>query len=199
MTSYEHEQSKKDLSLLQNRYKNAVGYIDNLFNKVITTLKEKDLYKDSIIVFSADHAEEFYEKKSLFQSSNLNEYHISIPIFYKLNSKKDVRRKLASQIDIFPSILDDLNITNFDSFFDGRSIFKETFNNYILSVGQNGVFFPKEFLFINENSLKIHGILSIKDSLLFEVIDSDEEEDKVKNDLNKIFQSLEKDHLQDFN
>jgi len=159
-------QNKKDLELLKNRYKNALNYIDFLFNDFISALKKNNFYDDSIIVFTSDHGEEFFEKKSLFHASHLNDYQIKVPIIFKLLKNNEKCSKTISHINIFPTILAEiLPNENFNTFFDGKSIFSNEATSYILSVNQKGNFTPNEFLFIKDQ-IKLHGKLMINNKKL---------------------------------
>ncbi|MBN2479278.1 MAG: sulfatase-like hydrolase/transferase [Parachlamydiales bacterium] len=145
-------QSRKDLPLIINRYKNSLGYIDYLFSDVVKTLKNKNIYDDSIIVFTGDHGEEFDENGALFHSSHLNEYQLSVPIFYKLSSKKSISTNITSHIDIFPTLLHIVTDIDFSKYFNGSSIFSKDINNYTISVNQKGALPPDEVLITYENN-----------------------------------------------
>lgn len=182
-------QSKKDLNLIKNRYKNALNYIDYLFGEAVTALKNNNSYDDSIIVLTGDHGEEFFEEKSIFHASHLNEYQIKVPIIFKLLNKNEKCLKTISHIDIFPTILNELLPNeNFDALFDGKSIFSKNSPPYIIAVNQNGSFTPNELLIIS-NQVTIHGkLLNTGKKTLFIVSDtknisSQNIENEVKNAL----------------
>ena len=44
-----------------NAYKNSVNYIDDLVGELFETIKQNDLLKKSIIIFTSDHGSEKYE------------------------------------------------------------------------------------------------------------------------------------------
>lgn len=146
-------QSKKDLDLVKNRYKNSLNYVDHLFNDFLSTLKNKNYYQNSIIVLTGDHGEEFFEEKSIFHASHLNDYQIKVPIIFKLLNTNQKLSKALTHIDIFPTILKDiLPNENFDNFFDGKPIFFKDSSSYIISVNQKGNLTPNEFLIIKDNT-----------------------------------------------
>lgn len=149
--------SKSGLEPVKNRYKNAINYIDSLFGKFITSLKKNNLYKDSIIVFTADHGEEFFEKGSIFHACHLNDYQLRIPLIYKLINNEKKFNDVTTHIDIFPTIFSEIMPEeNLDIFFDGRSIFDKNRKSYILSANQRGNFDPNELLITN-NQMSLHG------------------------------------------
>jgi membrane-anchored protein YejM (alkaline phosphatase superfamily) len=143
---------KKDILLVKNRYLNSVNFLDSLFKSFFEFLKKKKLYKDAIIVITADHGEEFFEEGSLFHGTHLNDYQIKIPILYKLPNEKILNKnKLTSLVDIFPTILHKItNIENFD-IFDGRSILSKEETPFIISACQNGLNPSERFAIFYKN------------------------------------------------
>ena len=146
--------SSHKLNCLKNRYKNSIHYLDTLFASFIASLKEKNIYDDSIIIVTADHGEEFFEKGHLFHASHLSKVQTHIPIFYKLgpNNKAipDKNLEISSQIDIFPTILDYLfPNNNYFHLFDGESLFKDNKKPFVLSTRYKGSKTPHEFFYHN--------------------------------------------------
>ncbi|MFA6118504.1 MAG: sulfatase-like hydrolase/transferase [Parachlamydiales bacterium] len=162
-------QDKTKLQLVKNRYKNSINFIDHLFGKFLTFLKTNNLYDDSIIVFTGDHGEEFFEDGSLFHSSHLNNYQIQVPIIFKLLNQNEKRFDISSHIDIFPTILSQLiPDKNFNDIFDGRSIFDKNHNPFIISVNQNGALTPNELIIIKDSS-QLKGKFISKKNLVFRI------------------------------
>lgn len=143
--------SSPDLDRLKNRYRNSIAYVDFLVGKFLSLLKEKNLYDESIIAFTGDHGEEFFEEGSLFHGTHLNHYQTAVPIACKLGSdawkeKIDQTRTQMSHVDLLPSILHYLTKSNdLAPLFDGQSIFSKMKWPYHLSVLQNGPNPPVEF------------------------------------------------------
>jgi len=182
-------QSKKNLNLIKNRYKNAINYIDHLFSKFLTSLKSKNLYENSIIAFTADHGEEFFEKGALFHTSHLNEYQVNVPIILKLLKNNQNHSDTISHIDIFPTILSEILNQNLDDFFDGKSIFERK-DATTISVNQKGNLTPNE-LFITNDNMKLHGKLLMKENAVFLVEDFENvQEENLEKEANKFLQSL---------
>jgi uncharacterized protein len=145
--------STKDLEKMKNRYRNSIYYIDSLFKKFINTLKDNNLYEDSVIIFTADHGEEFMEKGHMFHCSELTKEQTTVPIFYKFGNNKSrtiYNKSMTCQVEIFPSILDYLFGENlFKDVFDGNSIFDQSKWPYVLTVRYNASRAPYEFFFHN--------------------------------------------------
>lgn len=152
--------SIRDIELIKNRYRNSIHYMDSLFGKMITCLKDKKLYEESLIVFTGDHGEEFFEEGQLFHASHLSRMQTNAPIYYKLGDNHRTKnwsgkKILSSHVDIFPTILDTLiGEKNFFSLFDGESIFKENRFPFVISSRHNGGRNPTEF-FIHDGEKKM--------------------------------------------
>jgi hypothetical protein len=146
------QKEKIDLNLIKNRYKNSIHYVDQLFGDFIDHLKKNNLYDDSIIVILGDHGEEFFEEGNLFHASTLSSYQTQIPLYMKFgeNIRKPVDKKMISQLDIFPSILDYLFQNNqFKDLFLGDSIFDKNYWPYAVSTRYNASRAPYEFFIHN--------------------------------------------------
>lgn len=93
-------QSKKNIELIKNRYRNAVHYIDTLFGDVLNVAPS-----DALIAFTGDHGEEFFERGHLFHNSHLIHEQTNVPIYLKINGISE-KIPLMSQMDIMPTLLD---------------------------------------------------------------------------------------------
>ena len=146
--------NKKNLGKLKNRYSNAINYIDHLFGSFIFFLKEKKIYEDSIIVLTGDHGEEFFEENSLFHGSHLNRYQLSVPIMCKFKDPPTHQNKIASHMDIFPSILDFLTQRkDVISLFDGFSFFDMQRPVFTIATAQNANLAPENIALIDDNMI----------------------------------------------
>ncbi len=183
---------RNDLDPIKNRYKNAINYVDHLFSKFLTTLKNNNLYDDSLIVFTGDHGEEFFEDGALFHGSHLSDYQLQIPIIYKLINNDKTPAYTTSHIDIFPTILSQIFPNeNFDHFYDGTSIFNENRSPYIISAKQRGNFTPNELL-ITKNDTRLYGkINNPNKNLRFEVdAFKNISEENIESEITKAFEDL---------
>jgi len=53
--------SKKDIKKLKDLYDSCIRYVDDNIKNLASFLKKNNLYKDTLIVITSDHVEEFYE------------------------------------------------------------------------------------------------------------------------------------------
>lgn len=102
-----------------NRYHNSVQYVDHLFGQFLQNLPNRE---ESIIIVTGDHGEERFEHGHLFHGSHLVQEQTRVPIFIKLGTKELAEtRPLASQMDIFPTVIDYLTGAA-PSFLQGQSL-----------------------------------------------------------------------------
>ncbi len=88
---------------LTNRYRNAISHIDKLFGQFYHLLEKRQLLDRSLLLFTADHGEEFLEFGHLFHASTLNPCQLRVPLY--LWGAGVSRPTLASHIDLFPTLL----------------------------------------------------------------------------------------------
>ncbi|MFW6128800.1 MAG: sulfatase [Candidatus Aminicenantaceae bacterium] len=125
LRKWERGWSKEDIDYLFSLYDCEIYQNDFYFNKWINFLKKKGLYENSLIIFIADHGEQFNEHGGLKHGHSIYNEEIHVPIIIKLpgnqfaGSRKDF---FVSQVDVFPTVLDFLNIELPESV-DGESLF----------------------------------------------------------------------------
>ena len=142
--------SSKNLDKIKNRYRNSIYYIDSLFGEFTETLKKSSLWDESIVVFTADHGEEFYENGHLFHASELSLQQTSVPLYLKIGSGKAYEkigtRALCSHMDVFPTILHYLvGEDYFGKVLQGHSIFGNQTYPFAISARYNAGRSPYEF------------------------------------------------------
>jgi glucan phosphoethanolaminetransferase (alkaline phosphatase superfamily) len=142
--------ARKSLDAVKNRYKNALNYVDDLFASFQKTLKSKGLWEDSVVVFTADHGEEFNENGCMFHASGLSLPQLQVPLYIKLGQDRlavplDCSRG-ASQMDIFPTLFHYLvGEDALASLFHGESLFGFGKRNYQIGARYNASQAPSEF------------------------------------------------------
>ena len=107
-------------------YDGEIAFTDYQFGRMVETLKELDVYDDTLIIVMADHGEEFGDHGSVGHGKTLFEEQLRIPFLVKLPDQAhagETRDGLVQVIDIAPTLLDYLELPA-DERFQGRS-FKE--------------------------------------------------------------------------
>ena len=88
-------------------YDSAVNYADSLFGHAIDFLKQKNLYRDSLIVFASDHGQALYEHGVWGHGWNAYEETARIPLVIKFPDSfrwKGENRDVVQLSDLFPTI-----------------------------------------------------------------------------------------------
>ena len=114
-------------------------------------MEASGLWEDSVIVFTGDHGEEFYENGHLFHASELSPQQILVPLYFKFGKlplPKEPIHSCLSHIDIFPTLLHYLfgETTLLEPLFDGESLFNPKKRSYSVIGRYNGSRSPYEFL-----------------------------------------------------
>ncbi len=111
-----------------NRYHNAVHYIDQEVGQVLQQLKRKRLLKDTIVIITADHGEEFDDEKLNYWShaSAYTSYQLHVPMIIAWPGKLPNNYSyLTTNYDVVPTLMKRvLNCKNaMSSYSVGHSMF----------------------------------------------------------------------------
>lgn len=100
------------VSRLSSLYDAEVAANDAAFGAFVDELRRLDLYDDSLILFTADHGEEFYEHHGWEHGRTLYDEVLRIPFVLKLPGQREGSRRgdAAQQIDLLPTVTDLLGL-----------------------------------------------------------------------------------------
>ena len=89
-------------------YDSEVAFADRELGRLFETLKDKGMYDDALIIVTADHGEAFYEHGHWQHTQTLYDELTHIPLIVKWpgSEKTGYSRKLASQMDVFVTLLE---------------------------------------------------------------------------------------------
>ncbi len=106
------------------KYDTAIFYDDFLVRKVIDTLKEEELFEDTIIFLFADHGANFCEHVACLTNAGLYDvsFHVPLIIFGGGVPKNKKIEALTQAQDLAPTVLDLINVKYDPSLFDGKSL-----------------------------------------------------------------------------
>lgn len=113
LTFYQKNLSKTDLDYLSCLYDAEIHEMDRSVGLLLDWLDLKGLADDTVIVFTSDHGEEFYEHGG-FLHEYLYEEILRVPLIIRVPSSAStpLRSSLpARTIDILPTVLDILGLT----------------------------------------------------------------------------------------
>jgi arylsulfatase A-like enzyme len=109
-------------------YDGEVRYLDQHLSQLFDWLKGEGLYEDMLIVFTADHGEEFQEHGGWWHGKTLYEEQIRVPLIVKYPGNPragTVTTDLAQSLDIAPTILDVADLEVPEAMM-GRSLWSQT-------------------------------------------------------------------------
>jgi arylsulfatase A-like enzyme len=143
----------RDLRRLISLYDAEIRYMDDQIGKLIRTLKYLNLYDKSLIIFTSDHGEEFFDHGAWEHGHSLYNELLYVPLIIKLpySSKKGIEiSTVARLIDIMPTILHVLGIKK-EYPFQGQSLLNSQKNR--LAFAQS---YPQPNLMaVQEDNLKL--------------------------------------------
>lgn len=91
-------------------YDDEIRYVDTCIGDFLLKLRVKGLLKESTIIITSDHGEEFYEHGALLHNRRAYEELVKVPlIIYGLKEKEKRIRELVSHINLAPTIIDLIN------------------------------------------------------------------------------------------
>ena len=122
--------NETDPTPLHNRYRNSVHYVDGLVGRVLTTLEQRGLLENSVIVVTGDHGQEFNDSGRNYwgHGSNFTRYQTGVPLLlYAPALTRGVQRHRTTHFDVVPTLLHDHFgcKKSLDTYSVGRSLFKE--------------------------------------------------------------------------
>jgi len=122
-TSFSDEQ-KDNIKAL---YEGEIRYTDEVFVRpVLEVLKKHNLYDNTLIIFTSDHGEEFYDHESWLHDHSLYEEGIRIPLIIKFPGGRFSGQRVdapARITDIMPTALEFAGLKPEGLDLDGKSLF----------------------------------------------------------------------------
>lgn len=99
-----------------NLYRNSVAEADSLIGMALNKLKEKDLLRNTVVIITGDHGQEFNENHNNYwgHASNYSQYQIGTPLIYYYSGCTPGKRNYrTTHYDISPTLLHDvLGVSN---------------------------------------------------------------------------------------
>jgi arylsulfatase A-like enzyme len=97
-----------DRDRLIAQYDGEIAYGDQEFGRFLDELKRLGLYDRALIVFVADHGEEFLDHGKWLHGRSVFDELIRVPLIVKFPEKRDAGRRVPNQVqlvDILPTVL----------------------------------------------------------------------------------------------
>jgi arylsulfatase A-like enzyme len=123
--SYEnHPEVKVWGDTLLDRYDSEVSYVDHHIGRLISYLVENDLFSNTILIITADHGDELWERGSYMHGQTLFNEQVWVPLIIKVPEMPSVViAENVSSVDLAPT-LNDLIKMDFDqnTQFSGKNL-----------------------------------------------------------------------------
>ena len=104
----EHPDPAQFLEPMRSAYISEIEYLDKHLGVLFDGLKSRGLYDNTVIVFVADHGEEFFDHKGWWHGQTLYEEQLRVPLMIKLPQSIQggaVSDDLARLVDLAPTML----------------------------------------------------------------------------------------------
>ena len=121
----------EELQEITDAYDSSIAWVDSEFGKILSLLKEKKLYDNSVIIFLADHGEALGEHGVISHSTNVYDETSRVPLIIKYPNSLNLKGRvvqLAELADIFPTIA---SLFGQKLTLDGRNLLASGFNEGI--------------------------------------------------------------------
>ena len=99
----------EDLERVVAQYDGCIAYGDREFGRFVSELEARGLYDRALIIFLADHGEEFLDHGRWTHSKSVFDELVRVPLVVKWPGRKDAGRRVQGQVqlvDLLPSILE---------------------------------------------------------------------------------------------
>jgi arylsulfatase A-like enzyme len=103
----------EDRERLMAQYDGDVAYGDQEFGRFVRELKARGLYDRALIVFLADHGEEFQDHGQWLHGRSVFDELVRIPLVVKFPRQRDAGRRVQQQVqavDVLPTVLESLGL-----------------------------------------------------------------------------------------
>jgi arylsulfatase A-like enzyme len=100
---------EEEKRFVRDLYDEEIRYTDTGIEKLLGALRRLGLYDDTLIVFAADHGEEFFERGWVGHTRTLYDELIRVPLLIRLPGSREAGRvvdEAVSLVSLMPSLLD---------------------------------------------------------------------------------------------
>ncbi len=132
---------KRDMKKIKNRYINSVHFLDMQLGKILDYVQQHDLRKDTIIVITGDHAEEFMDEGRWGHNSEIHNAQIHTPLVLWIPGKgHGVHDYPTSHLDFVSTLMPLMGVTTpVADYSEGDNLLTPTPGRYRLSANWDHV------------------------------------------------------------
>ena len=125
--------SEKLIHNMRDRYDENVAYADALVGRILELLRDRGRYDDAMVILLADHGEAFFEHGYFFHRKTVHEEVLRIPLVIKwpasMGGYSSVIEQHVSLVDLGPTLVDGLGISDMGAQFQGVSLLPAIFDD----------------------------------------------------------------------
>ena len=103
----------RDRERMIAQYDGEIAYGDREFGRFLRALEDAGVYEDALILFVADHGEEFLDHGRWLHGRSVFDELVRVPLVLKLPGNRHAGRRVAGQVqgvDIVPTVLEALGV-----------------------------------------------------------------------------------------
>jgi arylsulfatase A-like enzyme len=104
-----HYQVPEDLERVVAQYDGCIAYGDREFGRFLSELEARGLYDRALVLFTADHGEEFLDHGRWTHTKSVFDELVHVPLVVKYPGQRDAGRRVSAQVqlvDVLPTILE---------------------------------------------------------------------------------------------
>jgi arylsulfatase A-like enzyme len=124
------ELTEADTAQLKRLYEGEVRLVDEFMGKALKVLDEGGFWENTVVIFLADHGEEFNEHGDFYHSRiNLHHELTHVPLVVYWPGRLEGGARVGTPVslyDLYPTILDGLGLEYEEGAYNGRSLFELT-------------------------------------------------------------------------
>lgn len=183
---------KNNITDIKNAYMNSVYFDDFLVGKLYNYLEKKGDLKNTIIVITGDHGEEFYEQGHFGHNNSFGKYQTKVPFIVYLPEKGYKKiSSITTHYDFVPTILSMVGVKNdYKDYSFGTNLFEPEKRDYVVSCNWSncGIIDNESVLYFSYETHKSFN-MTVYDENYKEVTDKNFINEKKKR-LNKIIKEF---------
>jgi arylsulfatase A-like enzyme len=103
-TDQRYTLNEEEIAALESFYKAQIAYLDREVGRLFDWLQDHSLFEDSLIMFTSDHGDEFFDHGDFGHRQKLYDELIHVPFVLRDGSHQGSIDTVASHIDIGPTI-----------------------------------------------------------------------------------------------
>jgi hypothetical protein len=143
-----------DIELIKNRYINSCHHLDSQFKRVLDFLEQEDLLKNTVVIITGDHGEEFMEKGRWGHNSEFHQEQIRCPlVLWVPGMGSGEVDRMTSHLDIPATLLPLIGVQNpAETYSSGHDLLGQETRDYTIisdwsSIGYVGLSYKAVFPF----------------------------------------------------